>query len=129
MTRIDGYAFNGCRSLRSIDLPESINVIGNQAFRGCEKLTSFDFPKKITEINSYVLADCNALTDVVIPDGAETIHELAFSGSPNIRLHVTYDSNGETFAREHNLPYTYYLQQTKDFIYSKNEGMRREFRF
>ena len=121
VTRIDDSAFQGCRSMRSISLPESISIIGSQAFRGCERLTAFDFPPKVTAINSYVLSDCIALTDVVIPANVDTIHALAFSGSPNVRLHVTYDSIGEAFVLEQGMPYDYYLQRTKDFIYSRNE--------
>ena len=121
VTRIGSSAFQGCRSLRVIELPDSITGISASAFRECEKLTGFTFPRLMTYINSNVLGSCTALTDVVIPSGVQTIHVNAFYGSPNVRLHVTYDSEGERFAIENEYPYTYYLQRTKDFIYSKNE--------
>lgn len=121
VTRLDGYSFYNCRSLRSIDLPESVQYISGSAFRGCEKLTGFTFPSKVESINSYVLADCKALTDVVIPSSVQTIHEMAFNNSPYVRLHVTYDSLGEQFAQDHELNYTYYIQQTQDFMYSRND--------
>ena len=121
VTRIDGYSFYNCRSLRSIELPESVQYINGSAFRACEKLTGFTFPSKVETINSYVLADCKALTDVIMPSSVQTIHEMAFNNSPYIRLHVTYGSIGEQFAQEHELNYTYYIQQTQDFMYSKND--------
>ena len=121
VTRIDGYAFYNCRSLRSIELPESVQYITGSAFRGCEKLTEFSFPSKVDVINSYVLAECKALTDVVLPSSVQTIHEMAFNNSPYIRLHVTYGSLGEQFAQEHDLNYTYYIQKTEDFMYSRND--------
>ena len=121
VTRIDGSSFLNCRSLRSIHIPDSVQYINGSAFRGCEKLAEFIFPPKVETINSYVLADCKSLTDVVIPTSVGTIHEMAFSNSPYVRLHVTYDSLGEQFAQEHEMNYTYYIQQTQDFMYSRND--------
>ena len=121
VTRIDGNAFRGCRSLRSINLPESITYLGEAVFRNCEKLTQIDLPPRLTAIYSYSLGECTVLTDVVIPSTVTSINENAFSGSDQVRLHVTYDSVGEQFAKDHLIAYTYYLQQTKDFIYSRNE--------
>ena len=121
VTRIDGSAFRGCRSIRSINLPDSITAMGEAVFRNCEKLTQIDLPPRLTSISSYLLGECAVLTDVVIPSTVTSIHENAFAGSDQVRLHVTYDSTGEQFAKDHLIAYTYYLQQTKDFIYSRNE--------
>lgn len=121
VTRIDGYAFQGDRSLRSIILPNTITTIGSSVFRGCEKLTQIELPHRVTSIGTYLLAECTSLSDVTIPSSVKSIHDTAFSGSEQVRLHVTFDSEAERFAQEHLIPFTYYLQQTKDFIYSRNE--------
>ncbi len=121
VTRIDNYVFRDCRSLRQIDLPNSIEILGRGVFQGCEKLTNFEIPTKVTTIGTYFLADCEKLSSVVIPSAVTSIDTTAFSGSPLVQLRVTYDSEGERFAQENLLPYTYYLQRTKDFIYSRNE--------
>lgn len=122
VTRIDSYAFYGCRSLRSINIPDSVTIIGGSAFRGCENLPRFDFPPNIKKMESYVLGECIKLSDVSIPSAVESINVNAFSGSPLVQLQVTYDSEGERFAKENNIPYTYALQQTKDYIYSRNDN-------
>lgn len=121
VTRIDSNAFRGCRSLRSINLPSSITILGEAAFRNCEKLTQVDLPPRLASISSYLLGECPVLTDVVIPSTVASINTNAFAGSDQVRLHVTYDSVGEQFAKDNLIAYTYYLQQTKDFIYSRND--------
>ena len=40
VSRICREAFNGCRKLNGITLPESVKEIGNNAFSGCKKLRS-----------------------------------------------------------------------------------------
>ena len=37
------YAFNGCSSLTSITLPESITIINSSAFFGCKSITDINF--------------------------------------------------------------------------------------
>lgn len=122
VTRIDTYVFYGCRSLRTINIPDSVTNIGSSAFRGCEKLIRFDFPPNIIKLESYVLGECIRLSDVSIPSAVESINVNAFSGSPLVQLQVTYDSEGERFAKDNNISYTYALQQTKDYIYSRNDN-------
>jgi hypothetical protein len=42
VTRIEEYAFYGCKSLTSINIPSSVTSISGNAFNGCESLTSID---------------------------------------------------------------------------------------
>ncbi len=121
VTRIDSGVFRDCRSLKEINLPESITYLGSSVFYGCEKLRSLVIPPNVTVLNNYILAYCVVLSDVVIPAGVTQIEERSFYNSAYVRLHVTYGSAAEKYAVDHSLPYTYYLQQTKDFIYSRND--------
>ena len=44
VTSIGGAAFEGCRSLKSITIPDGVTSIGNYAFEGCSSLTSITIP-------------------------------------------------------------------------------------
>ena len=46
VTKIGGYAFEGCSGLTSLTLPAGIKKIGDRSFDGCENLTNISVPAK-----------------------------------------------------------------------------------
>ena len=78
-TSIGDYAFEGCKSLTAIDLPESVASIGNFAFYGCSNLTSIDIPAGVTSIGDYAFHGCSSLTSIAIPAGVTSIDPGMFS--------------------------------------------------
>ena len=59
--------FYGSKLLKSIDLPEGTDSIGNRAFYGCEGLTEINLPQSLTHIGIYAFTDCNSLVEITIP--------------------------------------------------------------
>ncbi len=79
-TTIGNDAFNNCRSLTSINIPEGVSSIGNNAFYNCSSLTSITIPKGVTTIGGSAFSYCYSLTSITIPKGVTTIGGGAFSG-------------------------------------------------
>lgn len=117
-TTIGGNAFNGCRSLTEIELPEGFGFssLGGSAFRNNTQLASINIPQGVKNLPNGVFRDCPALTDIIIPESVTTIHKNAFLNSQNVHLIVTPGSEGERFAQENNVPYDYSEQAADDFI-------------
>lgn len=72
-------AFEGCRKLKKIILPQSLGRIGYGAFKSCSALEDFILPKSITEIEGELFQDCSSLRQISIPEGVTRIGERAFS--------------------------------------------------
>ena len=78
VTSIGNGAFSECRSLTSVDIPDSVISIDSYAFASCFSLTSVTIPGSVTSIGNSAFSDCVSLTSVDIPDGVTSIGNGAF---------------------------------------------------
>ena len=58
----------------------SVTSIGNGAFEGCRGLTSVTIPNSVTSIGSKAFQNCSALTSITIPNSVTSIGNGAFEG-------------------------------------------------
>ena len=77
---IDCFAFFCCENLTEITLPDSITTIGNDAFGVCHNLKSIDLPDSLTSIGDLAFEACSSLTSIEIPDSVTSIGYAAFVG-------------------------------------------------
>ena len=79
-TNISNSAFNSCRSLSSVVIPNSVTSIADSTFSGCYSLSSVVIPNSVTSIGSFVFDNCRSLSSVVIPNSITSIAVGTFSG-------------------------------------------------
>ena len=77
VTSLPDYCFDGCASLRSVNL-NGVQTVGSYAFRGCPSLSSIATPFLIT-IGDYALSGNVGLVSVSFPL-VETLGNYVFSG-------------------------------------------------
>ena len=76
---IGNWAFDLCRSLTNINIPNSVTTIGHSAFLGCNSLNSITIPSSEVTIIGNPFSDCRSLSDIVIPSNVTSIGDSAFS--------------------------------------------------
>ena len=74
----DYYTFYGCSSLTSITIPDSVTSIGMRAFYGCTGLTSVTIGNGVTSIGGFAFYSCSGLTSITIPDSVTSIESYSF---------------------------------------------------
>ncbi|MDE5617314.1 MAG: leucine-rich repeat domain-containing protein, partial [Ureaplasma sp.] len=81
ISSIVNSAFSGCTRLSSITLPTNLKEIPTAAFQGCSSLSNIDLSSlgKLTIINSLAFSNCSALTTVKLPTSLEKIGSFAFA--------------------------------------------------
>ncbi len=77
---IDNGAFEGCTSLTSVTIPDSVTSIDDGAFYYCVGLTNITIPDSVISIGEDVFNGCTGLTSVTIPTSVTSIGRYAFSG-------------------------------------------------
>lgn len=64
---IDPFAFDGCASLKLIDIPAGVRVIPDHAFTNCSTVTCIEIPQGVTSIGPRAFAGCSNVISVSIP--------------------------------------------------------------
>ncbi len=78
VTRLGDSAFEYCRALTEVIIPNGVTDIGDNTFHRCSGLERVSIPEGVTSIGSLTFCDCVKLTDVNIPKTVKSIGNCAF---------------------------------------------------
>lgn len=83
LSRIEKSVFQGCISLREVNLPSSVTWVGSSLYNGSgvDTITSLG---GIETISAYMFADCKNLRHVDLPNQIEEIENNAFDGCESL---------------------------------------------
>ena len=96
---IKKYAFYTCKSIKSVEIGESVTTIASGAFHRCSGLTSVTIPNSVTSIGEYAFSRCSGLTSVTIGNNVTSIDYYAFgdcSGLTSVTIPNSVTSIGST---------------------------------
>ena len=84
ITKIESYAFSGCKKLPSISLPEGLTGVGGYAFHGCESLTEIKFPSTLEYAGVRTFWGCSRLASVELGTGLLEVEGEMFAFCPSL---------------------------------------------
>lgn len=96
-TEIVGHAFENCRRIKSVQIPNSVTNIGESAFSGTA-LTSVEIPLSVTDIGKQAFWSCHDLGSVSLQDGLKSIGDSAFTYCYNLHS-ISIPSSTVTIGR------------------------------
>ena len=88
VTRIGYSAFEDCKAITSVTIPDSVTDIDSSAFENCTGLTSVTIPDSVTDIGYNVFEGYNADVTIIAPKYSAA-HDYAYKNS------INFISNGE----------------------------------
>ena len=116
LKRIGKEAFRGCGQLREIEIPASVEEIGEACFSGCSSLSRVTFacgsavrrigkaafrecknlremenPADVESLGDYCFRECAGLQTINIPDSVESLGDYCFDGCTGLRS-VSYSA-------------------------------------
>lgn len=91
LSSLDDNAFSDCKNLQSIELPQSLKIIGQEAFANCSKLSAIDIPDSVVSIGSYAFSGCSSIKTITLPPKLTTLEDGTLSGCSTL-LSVTFNN-------------------------------------
>ena len=83
VTEISGCAFEKCKELTSVTIPNSVKTIGSSAFYFTPSLTTVIMGDSVTSIGPSAFMAC-AVEDIELPYGITSIASQSFAGCNNL---------------------------------------------
>jgi len=85
---LDYRMFDGCKSLKSIELPEGITEIRLGAFKNCSSLERINIPKTVVNVGANAFESCYALKEIKFHENIEFIGVEALRFIPNLEMTI-----------------------------------------
>lgn len=95
---IGNNAFYNCEMLEEISIPDNLTKLEYSCFEGCSSLTTIQLPESIAYIDSNVFKDCISLKNISLGGNIVTIGDNAFSNCSSL-LSVKLTNNVESLGK------------------------------
>ncbi len=108
-----GETFQGCTSLTHVELPDSVELLGEETFADCASLTSLTLSKGMTSVRAEIVGNCKSLETLVIPAGITDISYYLFGIGmfdineeyPRVTIYGEANSAADLYAYERGVPF------------------------
>ena len=127
VTVIGDSAFYSCIGLANLTIGNSVAVIGDSAFYGCRALANIVIPDSVISIGNETFKCCG-LTSITIPDSVTKIGQDAFAGCDKLMQYdgEMYYVDGWVVCAEYSIKYASLMSGTRgiaDYTFYRHEHL------
>ena len=124
VTKIECFAFSGCRKLCNVNIPNSVTEIHPFAFSGCVEMrdqnglvvlqnTLFHcyyaekvvIPDTVTRISATAFITCKDVKTITIPSSVVQIDNNPFADCADVTIYAPSNTFAEQYAKENGIPF------------------------
>lgn len=87
-------AFQSCDSIKSITIPDGVELIYDDAFRDCTALESISIPASVRGIGNCAFSNCGQLAAVYFEGDPPSLGNYVFESCPSVTLYYHVDTDG-----------------------------------
>ncbi len=102
---LKNYTFFWKHRLKSVILPDSIEVIGTDAFTSCGELSNVKMSRNLVEIQPYAFNGCQNIESLELPASLKTIGKNAFLNCDKLVITAPAGSYAIEYAKENSIKY------------------------
>lgn len=124
-SRLKGSSLYREMELESIELPDSVKVIGYDIFGNCTKLKSVKLSKNIEEIYRGAFYNCTSLTDIEIPSNVKYIGGGSFASCDNLQS-ATFENTANWYYGDEQIDVTDATANATRLINLNDRGIMRK---
>lgn len=85
LTQIGNEAFDRCRQLQEVILPEGLQIIWRDAFSGCGKVKKINLPNTIRTIDDFAFQEMHSLEEITLPKNLQYLGRSPFLRCDKLR--------------------------------------------
>ncbi len=93
VTLIGSCAFEGCKKLKTVSLPSTVETIEHGAFEENESLEAIDIPEGVKTLSGYSFFRCTGLKQVILPSTLSAFDRDIFADCPAIETITVREGN------------------------------------
>lgn len=93
--KIGDRAFESCKSIETVTMPNSVTEIGVACFAGCDNLKSVKLSENITALPEQAFSWCGNLVDMEIPANVKSLARLSLAATGLTKITIRKDMTTE----------------------------------